>query len=35
MDEMDLKFDCISADIAKYITKFDDLILIRKAYEYA
>ena len=35
MDEMDLKFDCIYADIAKYITKFDDLILIRKAYEYA
>ena len=35
MDEMDLKFEVIYCDITKYITKFDDLILIRKAYEYA
>lgn len=35
MDEMDLKFEVIYSDITKYITKFDDLILIRKAYEYA
>ena len=35
MDEMDLKFECIYADITKYITRFEDLILIRKAYEYA
>lgn len=35
MDEMDLKFDGIYTQITKYITKVDDLILIRKAYEFA
>ena len=35
MDEMDLKFDGIYSDITKYITKWEDLILIRKAYEFA
>lgn len=35
MDEMDLKFEKIYADACKYITRHEDLILIRKAYEYA
>lgn len=35
MDEMDLKFDAIYSDICKYITKTDDLIRIRTAYEFA
>lgn len=35
MDEMDLKFESIYRDICKYITKEDDLFLIRKAYEFA
>ena len=35
MDEMDLKFECVYRDIEKYITKVDDLILIRRAYEFA
>jgi len=35
MDEMDLKFDKIYTDIRKYITHVEDLILIRKAYDYA
>ena len=35
MDDMDLKFDIIYDQITKYITNVDDLILIRKAYEFA
>lgn len=35
MYDMDLKFDEIYDQITKYITKIDDLILIRKAYEFA
>ena len=35
MDEMDLKFDSIYAKIVKYITKKEDLFLIKKAYEFA
>ena len=35
MDEMDLKFEKIYNDACKYITRVDDLLLIRKAYEYA
>ena len=35
MENMDLKFDKIYDQITKYITRVDDLILIRKAYEFA
>ena len=35
MDEMDLKFDVIYDQIVEYITNVNDLILIRKAYEFA
>ena len=35
MDEMDLKFESVYREVSKYIRKEKDLILIRKAYEFA
>lgn len=35
MNEMDVLFDKVYLNAQKYITKIDDLILIRKAYEFA
>ena len=35
MDEMDIKFEKIYDNACKYITKYEDLSLIRRAYEFA
>ena len=35
MNEMDNKFECVFLDVQKYITKIDDLVLIRNEYEFA